>query len=230
MKFILTLLIFLIILKYFVRNIMIFSKYKLDICNNEIFCNIKKINIELSENLYDQIMNSCKDAKYSNPLNRKGGTVPQNILMDKYPDVIEFFKSTSLKDIISNTIGKDVTNTPLIDPLSCTVIVYDRYGDYINWHYDNNVYNGRLITVNICIYHGNNRCSFFEYKDYNNKTITIKLKQFEAIVFEGTKVFHRVSPACDDEKRVILSMTFTTDKTIDTLNKMFSKIKRLYFY
>ena len=209
---------------------MTFSKDKLDTCEPNKFCNLQTTFINVSNKISGQIMDSCKHVKHQEAFGRKGGTVPQHVLVKDYPDVINFFKSKVLSSQISKIIGTSVEPTPLIDPLSCTVVVYDRQGDTINWHYDNNIYNGRLITVNICIHHGYNTCSVFEYKTAEGHIKTIKLKQNEAIIFEGTKVFHRVSPTCDNEKRVVLSMLFTTDKFVSVFNKLYGKVKKLYFY
>ena len=218
-------------INYFQRNITIFSKYKWGQCDTHArFCNVKKIYIDVPQYVYTDVMDAIKYKKRKNTFGKKSSTVNQSIIIDKYPNIIHFFNSEALKTKLASELHLDIQPTSIDDPLSCMIIIYDKKGDKIDWHYDNNIYKGRLFTVLVCIHHGNNTCAQFEYKDNNEKIHTISLRKFEAVILEGENVFHRITKACDDETRIVLSMTFTTNKETTMLNNIYKNVKQFYFY
>ena len=54
--------------------------------------------------------------------------------------------------MVATIAGVDtLVPTPLHDQSSCSVLVYEKPGDHIGWHYDHNFYKGRHFTVLIPI-------------------------------------------------------------------------------
>jgi len=154
--------------------------------------------------------------------NKKGITISTANILKHCPQLVKYYQ-TCLRDTISNLVGLEVFPTSLKYPTSCALLIYNEMGDWINWHYDYNYYNGRFFTVLIPITKGVT-CTKYEYYDENGIIQSIDLTNF-GICFEGNYVYHRASKLCAGEHRVILSCQFVTDNTINWVNRLRIKIK-----
>ena len=108
------------------------------------------------------------------------------------------------------------------------IIIYDEENDWINWHYDDNYFDGSFYTVIIPIIN-NSKCTKFQIMNDKNEIETIDLDINEGICFEGSNLYHSASKLCKNEKRVIISFQFVTDNNISFMNKQFMKIKDIGF-
>ena len=63
------------------------------------------------------------------------------------------------------------------------------------------------------------------YKDKNTNNIDLNVKENEAILFEGDKVFHAGKKLCNNQLRAILSMTFITNNEMNTWNYLMNSLK-----
>jgi hypothetical protein len=193
------------------------------------FCDIfvtKKFNI--SDALRHIIINTIKENNTGTRVDtigwKRGRTLTCQEIAAKLPEVIDFYKS--LTSTITNLIGTDVTITSLDNPTSCSILVYEKKGDFINWHYDVNYYNGRFFTLIIPITF-DKTCTNFKYK-YNGNDITVP--HDKSILFEGAKLFHMATPMCDGNFRAVLSLQFVTSTKINITNKAFLQIKDNFAY
>jgi hypothetical protein len=109
-------------------------------------------------------------------------------------------------------------------PTSCSIINYENEGDWINWHYDYNYYEGRFFTLLIPITN-NLTCTEFQFINDNNVIKNIHLINNNSIIFEGNYLYHRASKLCKNEKRIILSCQYVTDNNMNNLNKFRLKLK-----
>jgi hypothetical protein len=155
--------------------------------------------------------------------NKSGVTITtQNV--EKYaPHLIHFYEN-NLRKQISNELNLEVYPTDLSFPTSCAILIYEKSGDWINWHYDYNYYDGRFFTVLIPITN-ETTCTEFQFKDNNNKVKSIDLRNHNSVCFEGNYLYHRASKLCENQKRVILSCQFVTNNHIGFLNRMRIKLK-----
>jgi hypothetical protein len=129
----------------------------------------------------------------------------------RFPEVVEWYKK--LPEYVSKIIGTQVQIIPIEQGNSLSLVVYEKEGDYIDWHFDTNHYNGRYFTLLIPVTF-ETTCGNYEYKDKDGNNTTIELVEGEAILFEGDKIFHRGKELCRDQRRVVLSCTFTTSQDI----------------
>lgn len=131
----------------------------------------------------------------------------------------------SLESKISDIIGERVYVTSKELPTTCAVLVYEDDGDFINWHYDVNYFNGKFFTLLIpCTI--TNTCTEYTYYDKDNIKRGIKEQKGKSILFEGDKVFHMATKFCNKgEKRVMISVQFSTDPQIAWYNKILMRIK-----
>jgi hypothetical protein len=206
------------------------------ICN-DMFCLYKEFNLNLNQVILDDIYKMLDNKKIQKKVsitsypenilncalpNKIGTTITtQNILKNSH-NLIDFYKNDLCKNI-SNLTGLKLFPTDLNLPTTCSILIYDNEGDWINWHYDYNYYNGRFFTVLIPITK-DLTCTKFQFMDNKNEITSLDLNN-KAIVFEGNYLYHRASKLCNNEKRVLLSCQYVTDNNISFLNSLRIKIK-----
>lgn len=205
-------------------------------CNNN-FCLIKHFDINLPNNIINGInlminnkilykrveISSFIENIYNCALpNKKSATIPSKQIEKYHLDLIKFYQY-ELRDKLSNLIKLNLYPTDLNYPTTCALLIYENEYDFINWHYDYNYYTDRFFTVLIPIT-SNITCTKFEYKDINNKIISLNLNN-HGIIFEGNYLYHRASKLCKNQFRVILSLQYVTNNHISWLNKLRIKLK-----
>jgi hypothetical protein len=196
-------------------------------CINSVsnFCNIKKVPLLLPQNYIDPLLKIAKeDGKRIEIYKKRQKAVSLPRIKEKLPELVEWYQN--LCPIISAEIGTQVITTSLNQPSSLCIVTYEKEGDFIDWHFDTNHYNGRFFTLLIPVSY-EPTCGNYQYKDADEVVQTVTLQRGEAILFEGDKVFHRGKELCKDQFRVILSCTFTTSQEINTFEHGFQKIKTL---
>jgi hypothetical protein len=168
------------------------------------------------------------------PVQRKGGTVAYETLIKTAPEIVAYYHSVELMQFISRLTGVDVRPTPIHDQSSLSVLSYTAPGDHIGWHYDHNFYRGRHFTVLLSIANegtapdGSSHATLmarFAGQEAHIATLPNML-----VVFEGARVRHKVTPICDGERRVILSMTYCADPRSHWWQGAPRRIKDTAFY
>lgn len=207
------------------------------ICNNN-FCLYKEFNVILDNTIKNEINNllinktiqkrvnitSFRETILNCALpNKKGITISTNNIIKHAPNVINFYQYDLCK-LVSNQLKLKLFPTDLDLPTSCALLIYENEGDWINWHYDYNYYDGRFFTLLIPITN-NLTCTEFQFKNDNNEIKSINLSNNNSICFEGNYLYHRASKLCKNEKRVILSCQYVTNNNMNFLNKMRLKLK-----
>lgn len=142
----------------------------------------------------------------------------------RLPEIVEWYKT--LPSVISEVVGTAVQITPIDQPNSLSLVVYEKEGDFIDWHFDTNHYSGRYFTLLIPVTF-EPTCGNYQYKDADEEVQTVELKVGEAVLFEGDRVFHRGKELCRDQRRVILSCTFTTSQYIPPSEIAINTVKNL---
>ncbi|MCB1643799.1 MAG: 2OG-Fe(II) oxygenase [Pseudomonadales bacterium] len=168
------------------------------------------------------------------PAHKAGGTVSYEALFHEAPEAVAFYHSELLKSTISNIVGEPVTQTPIHDQSSCSLLLYTKPGDHIGWHYDYNFYRGRHFTV---LYVLENRGSGADHLSHcqlqvrrNGEISAVPTPPNSLIVFEGREVMHRVTRLQPDEYRVLLSMTFTTNPSNYLWQGVMRRCKDVAYY
>jgi hypothetical protein len=154
--------------------------------------------------------------------NKAGVTIPTNQIITNSNNIISFYQS-ELRNKISDLLGFTVYPTDLSFPTSCVLLIYENEGDWINWHYDYNYYEGRFFTVLIPIT-TELTCTKFEFKNDKNEIVSLDLNN-NGLCFEGNYLYHRASKLCSNQKRVILSCQFVTDNSMSFMNQLRIRIK-----
>ena len=155
--------------------------------------------------------------------NKKGITISTDNVSKYAPNLINFYENELCK-LVSNHLKLHLFPTDLNLPTTCAILIYDNEGDWINWHYDYNYYDGRFFTLLIPLTN-NVTCTEFQFKNDNNEIKSINLINNNSICFEGNYLYHRASKLCKNEKRIILSCQYVTNNNMNLLNKMRLKLK-----
>jgi len=193
-----------------------------DCKNNSNFCGIKVFDYKLSQDLRDLLIAKSNNAVRVDIQSWKYGKTLSTKAMPN--EIIDFY--FEFANEISTIIGENVYTTSLNLPTSCCLLIYDQPGDYMNWHFDVNYFDGRFFTVLIPIT-SDNSCTNFRYKNYNSEDIYINLNSLnKSVVFEGDKLFHMATKLCDgDSPRMVLSLQYTTNPNINTFNNFLMNLK-----
>lgn len=168
------------------------------------------------------------------PTHKKGGTIAYETVIASAPAIVGLYHSHAMQGFVSRTIGVNVIPTPLHDQSSLSVLVYERPGDHIGWHFDHNFYRGRHFTVLLAL---ENRGS--DEGSLSHARLAARLAGVDTavatppnslILFEGAKVLHKVSALEAGERRMILSMTYCTDARANLSQAAARRIKDTAFF
>ena len=207
------------------------------ICNDD-FCLYKEINVYLQDVIKNEIndltnnkiiqkrvnISTFPETIFNCALpNKKGITISTNNIVEYAPNIINFYQNDLCK-LVSTNLKLKLFPTDLNLPTSCALLIYENEGDWINWHYDYNYYDGRFFTLLIPITNSLT-CTEFQFKNDNNEIKSINLTNNNSICFEGNYLYHRASKLCKNEKRVILSCQYVTNNNMSFLNRLRLKIK-----
>lgn len=167
------------------------------------------------EVLRNPVLRNLTGERVHIPVHKRGATVAYQQVRSRFPEVARFYESHELSGVITGIVGERVRPTPLHDQSSCSILVYDRPGDRIGWHYDYNFYRGRHFTALLSLA---NECR--SESRLSSARLLVKRNDCEVevptppntlVLFEGKAVRHCVTALEDNELRVILSMTFCTN-------------------
>lgn len=168
------------------------------------------------------------------PAHKQGGTVAYEDLHTLAPEIIAFYHSDYVRWLCSTITGEALVPTPINDQSACSLLFYDRPRDHIGWHYDHNFYNGRHFTVLLPLvnrHRTEDRLSSAQLvirQDQQEQVIPTPPNTL--IVFEGAKVFHKVTRLEENEQRIILSMTFCTKPHASLLKGALRRCKDVAYF
>jgi len=208
---------------YFIFRTTYYVNYLTSCDPKSKFCFIKKIKLSIPNEFLgplDQIAST--DGTRVEIYKKRQKAISIQKLQAKLPEIVEWYKS--LTPQISEIIGEEVKVTPLAQPNSLSLVVYEKEGDFIDWHFDTNHYNGRYFTLLLPVTVAPT-CGNYQYRNSDEETETVYLQQGEAILFEGDRVFHRGKELCKNQRRVVLSCTFTSSHTITPPEAILNFIK-----
>jgi hypothetical protein len=158
---------------------------------------------------------------------KSGRTIITADIITLLPQVFHWYKG--LEKNISAIVGERVYITSEQLPTTCSILIYEEDGDFINWHYDVNYFEGRFFTLLIpCTF--TKSCTEYTYYDKHGTKQSLQTELGKSILFEGDKVFHMATPFCNNgEKRVILSVQFSTNPTINWFNRSLMRVKDIAY-
>jgi hypothetical protein len=195
---------------------------------NDSFCGIQLINLSLPEKFREKLLeiSETKGVRIEIPKKHQKN-ISYNTLKENIPEIEDWYNS--LPNIISPYISDKLQVAPEDIKTRMCLVVYEKEGDYIDWHFDTNHYEGRFFTLLVPITL-EPTCGNYQYKNDEEIDTDVEVNKGQAILFEGDKVYHRGKMLCKDQYRVILSMTFVTSQKMNTWNYTMHKIKEFGIY
>ncbi|MBL8259351.1 MAG: 2OG-Fe(II) oxygenase [Candidatus Competibacteraceae bacterium] len=168
------------------------------------------------------------------PAHKQGGAVAYEELHRLAPEIVVFYQSAYLRRLCSAVVEQPVVPTPINDQSSCSLLFYDRPGDHIGWHYDHNFYDGRHFTVLLSLVNGHlieDRLSSARLMiRREGREIAVPTPPNALVVFEGARVFHKVTRLEADERRIVLSMTFCTRPHASVVKGVLRRCKDVAYF
>lgn len=196
--------------------------------NKSTFCGIQVIKLGLQEKYINKLIKiSEMYGKRIEIPKKHQKNISSSIILQQMPEIENFYSMCI--PIVSGVIGEKVEILDKSVETRMTLVVYEKEGDYIDWHFDTNHYDGRFFTLLIPVTF-EPTCGNYQYKNENGEDNDLEIFKGEAILFEGDKVFHRGKMLCKDQHRVILSFTFVTNTQMNLWNYAMIKMKTLGVY
>jgi hypothetical protein len=167
------------------------------------------------------------------PAHKKGAALSYEQIHILAPHCLAFYHSPEVQKWISRVVGQKVYPTPDHDQSSESILCYHEPGDHINWHYDHNFYRGRHFTVLLSLVNegpGGLSQGTLQRSLSDKTSQDIETGPNTLVVFEGARIRHRATAVGEDERRVMLSMTYCTDPRIGRFNDFVRRCKDTAFF
>lgn len=169
------------------------------------------------------------------PGHKKGGSVGFYSMLSQAPAILSLYRSPALLMFLSRLVDAPLMLCPEDDPHSCALYYYTQPGDHIGFHYDTSYYKGKRYTVLIGLVERSEHCRLVARVRKRGETEEIRETRIPmdpgtAVLFNGDKLWHAVTPLGKDEKRIILTLQYVTNQEMGPFKKMFSNLKDAFAY
>jgi hypothetical protein len=170
------------------------------------------------------VFNDISRGKRISLIKWKSGRTVTSSELCKIPGMVDFYES--LTKNVGDIVNEKVFTTNYDQSTTCSMLIYEKEGDFINWHYDVNYFRGRFFTLIIPITL-EKTCTDFKYK-LNGEEYFVE--HGKSILFEGEKLFHMASKQCDGKFRAVLALQYVTSNEIDFTKLAFLQTKDSFVY
>lgn len=168
------------------------------------------------------------------PAHKKGGTVAYETITREAPELAALYIGQPLRELVARITGVAVVPTPIHDQSSLSLLVYERPGDHINWHFDHNFYRGRHFTLLIALVNRGSDPGGLSHARLiariGGQEQAVATPPNTLVLFEGAEVLHKVTPIRAGERRIVLSMTYTTDPAAAWWQGVLRRFKDIGFF
>ncbi len=163
------------------------------------------------------------------PGHKKGGSVSRFSLDRQAPVMNRIYRSPSLWRWLEVITGERLLKCPGDDPHSYALYYYTEPGDHIGWHYDTSYYKGRRYTLLLGMVDDSSSILECELHRENptraSEQLSISLRPGTLVLFNGDRLWHRVTPLGTGERRIVLTMEFVTDRNMHPWQRFVSNMK-----
>ena len=163
------------------------------------------------------------------PKHKKGGSISRYDLDKRAPQFGALYGAGSLNDMILNLTSTNLSPCPASDPHPYALYYYTEPGDHIGFHYDTSYYKGSRYTVLIGLV--DQSTSKLEYRRKGASEFeSISLQPGWFVLFNGDKLYHRITPLGPNETRIALTFEYVTDTRIAPFLRFVSNMKDAIAY
>lgn len=168
------------------------------------------------------------------PGHKKGGSISRYDLDAVAPAYPDFYHSPALQGFLSALCDRPLLECPADDPHTYALYYYTEAGDHIGWHYDTSYYKGARYTVLLGLVDQSScRLEYELFRDDAQRATVAggtALTPGMLVVFNGDRLWHRVTPALPGERRVALTLEYVTTLGMHPLRRFVSNMKDAIAY
>lgn len=168
------------------------------------------------------------------PGHKKGGSISRFDLDRLAPAFPELYRWAALREFLAGLTGQKLLPCPEDDPHTYALYYYTEPGDHIGWHYDTSYYRGSRYTILVGLVDRSTcRLEYELYRKTGGRPVVsggAGIAPGTLVVFNGDKLWHRVSPMAAGEERVVLTLEFVTDVTMNPFARFVSNMKDAIAY
>jgi hypothetical protein len=168
------------------------------------------------------------------PRHKKGGSVSYYTLREQAPAILTLYRSPAFLEFVRRVTGASVQHCPDGDPHACALYYYTEPGDHIGFHYDTSYYKGTRYTVLIgLIERSSSRLVCQLHKDDPARAmqeLALTTEPGTLVLFNGDKLWHKITPLGEHEERVSLTLEYVTDPGMTPVKRFISNMKDAVAY
>lgn len=168
------------------------------------------------------------------PKHKKGGSISRYSLDSLAPIFGKFYQLPAFFEFLTKITAQKLLPCPDSDPHTYALYYYTEPGDHIQYHYDTSYYRGQRYTVLFGLV--DNSSSKLEYQLYKDipdrktQTRSLSLTPGMLVLFNGDKLYHRVTPLGNNEQRIVLTLEYVTDTSMGMFKRFVSNMKDAIAY
>ena len=168
------------------------------------------------------------------PGHKKGGSISRYDLDAVAPAFPALYRAPALLDFLRALTGEELKYCPEDDPHTYALYYYTEPGDHIGWHFDTSYYKGQRYTILLGLV-DESSCRL-EYELYradrarDSVAGAAALSPGMLVVFNGDKLWHRVTPAAPGDRRVALTLEYVTSHDMHPFRRFVSNMKDAIAY
>lgn len=168
------------------------------------------------------------------PKHKKGGSVSRFALDEAAPVFPELYRAPEFVQLLSGITGQQLLFCPPDDAHTYALYYYTEEGDHIGWHYDTSYYRGSRFTILVGLVDDSScKLEYQLYKDdptRETREISVSLTPGMLVIFNGDKLWHRVTPCRAGERRIALTLEYVTSTSMNPLRRFVSNMKDAIAY
>ena len=168
------------------------------------------------------------------PRHKKGGSISRFDLDDLAPPFRALYRAPELHAFMRALCERDLMFCRDDDPHTYALYYYTEPGDHIGFHYDTSYYKGQRYTVLLGLVDESSCRLEYELfrEDRERDTVrgNVALAPGTFVFFNGDKLYHRISPCAEGERRIALTFEYVTDCNMRPLRRFVSNMKDAIAY
>ncbi len=168
------------------------------------------------------------------PRHKKGGSISRYDLDGLAPQFGQLYRSPALLDFFAKITGQPLLLCPGNDPHTYALYYYTEAGDHIGYHYDTSYYRGARYTILLGIVDDSScRLEYQLYKDDPTRAMreeAMPLAPGSLVIFNGDKLYHRITPLGERERRIALTLEYVTSASMHPVRRFVSNMKDAIAY
>lgn len=168
------------------------------------------------------------------PGHKKGGSISCYDLDQHAPLFGAFYRLPAFKQLLAELTQEKLQYCPPNDPHTYALYYYTEPGDHIGFHYDTSYYKGKRYTILLGLV-DDSSCEleyelFRDQPDRDSVQGSMALAPGTLVVFNGDRLWHRITPAGPNERRIALTLEFLTSLEMHPLRRFVSNMKDAIAY